>query len=91
MLQVLAIITGSVLAAIGWVVRRRIRNEAVDEIIKRRLSLVELYQRMKAAELDIKGLNRLESELISLKGAENQAQMPQNRPDSGSARPVHHL
>ncbi|SMQ85271.1 hypothetical protein SAMN06295905_2548 [Devosia lucknowensis] len=91
MLQILVIMAGSLLAAIGWLVRRRIRNEAVDEIIKRRLSLVELHHRMKAEGIDANDLSRLETEMISLGGAKNQAQTPRSRLASVPPGPVERM
>lgn len=64
MLQILATLIGSVLAAFGLALQRRMRVDAVDEAIRRRLNLVKLYRLMKSAGLDPKALDRLETELI---------------------------
>lgn len=63
MQQVIAAAVAAGLTGIGFVVKRWLRRERLDEIIARRLKLVSLYQRMTAAKLDIKALEKLEREL----------------------------
>ena len=64
MLEIFAISIGSVLAAFGWALQRRIRRDSVDEAIRWRLNLVRLYRLMKSAGLDPEALNRFETEVI---------------------------
>lgn len=63
MQQVFAAFVAAGLTGFGFVVRRWWRRERLDEIIARRLKLVSLYQRMAAAKLDVKALEKLERDL----------------------------
>lgn len=67
MYQVIAAVLAAGFAGIGYVIRRWLRRERVDEVIARRLKLVALHQRMKAAKLDIKALEALEREITAAK------------------------
>lgn len=88
MLQIIATVVGAVLSAISWLIRRRVRNDVVDEALERRLKLVELHQRMKSAGLNAEALGRLENELISPTASQNQAEMPGKRANSASVQTV---
>lgn len=61
--QLMAAIGAGCLAGFGFLARRWLRRERTDETIARRLKVVSLYQRMRAAKLDVDGLERLEREL----------------------------
>ncbi|WP_152658677.1 hypothetical protein [Devosia chinhatensis] len=86
MLQILATATGTVLAALGWALQRRMRGDAMDETIRRRLRLVELYQRMKSVGLDVRALDRLEGELTGPRSEQKRAETPENQTDTASVR-----
>lgn len=67
MYQVIAAVLAAVCAGIGYLIRRLLRRERVDEVIARRLKLVALHQRMQAAKLDVKALEALEREITAAK------------------------
>jgi hypothetical protein len=79
MLEIIVMLIGSVLAAFGWALQRRIRGDAVDEAIRRRLNLVRLYRLMKSAGLDPKSLERLETELIRPESSPDTIKIPEKR------------
>lgn len=87
MLQIIATVVGAVLGAISWLIRRRVRNDVVDEALERRLKLVELHQRMKSAGLNAEALGRLENELISPQQAKTRVKCPENGPIRLLSRP----
>lgn len=61
--EVIAVVLAAALTGLGFLVRRWLGRESVDEIIARRLKLVALCQRMRSAKLDVESLERLEQEL----------------------------
>lgn len=65
--QVMAAVFATGLAGIGYLIRRWMRRERVDDIIARRLKLVSLHQRMRAAKLDIEDLETFEREVTGAK------------------------
>jgi len=60
MYEVIAAAVAALLAGLGYLAKRWLRRESVDEVIARRLKLVALYQKMKSAGIDAAELERLE-------------------------------
>jgi hypothetical protein len=61
--QIIGGVVAAALAGLGFLVRRWLRRESLDEVIARKLKLVTLYQKMKAAGIDRSELQRLEQEI----------------------------
>jgi len=75
MYQILATVVGAIMGGLGALVRRFLERDSLAMVIDRRLRLVSLYQRMRAAGLTESDLIQLEQDLTS-------DESPANRADS---------
>lgn len=63
MQQIMATVLGMVLSGIGFLLVRWIRRDGFTDTINRRLKVLALHQRMKAANIDLNELRELEKAL----------------------------
>lgn len=61
--QIIATIIAATFGGLGYLIRRVLRRESLDERISRRLKLITLHKRMKSAGLDADEIRRLELDI----------------------------
>lgn len=79
--QILTAVVGAAMGGIGFFARRVLRRDALTEVIERRLRLVSLHQRMKAAGLT-------EQDLMDLERGLNPAHLQPHGTGSGDCRRI---
>ena len=80
--QILATVVGAFLGGLGFLARRFLERDPLITVIDRRLRLVSLHQRMKAAGLTENDLIRLEQGLSPDQLAANRHESAGNPADS---------
>jgi len=82
--QILATMVGAVLGGLGFLARRFLERDPLTTVIDRRLRLVSLHQRMKAAGLTDKDLIQLERGLAPDEMAANRLESARSLTESMS-------
>jgi len=87
--QILATVVGAVLGGFGFLARRFLERDPMTTVIDRRLRLVSLHRRMKAAGLTEKDLIQLERRLSQDKPGASRTKSAGNPADSATDPAVH--
>jgi hypothetical protein len=87
--QILATVVGAVLGGFGFLARRFLERDPLTTVIDRRLRLVSLHQRMKAAGLTEKDLIQLERGLSQYEPGASRTKNAGNPADSAPDTSVH--
>ncbi|QQR39027.1 hypothetical protein [Devosia rhizoryzae] len=82
--QILATVVGAVLGGLGFLARRLLERDPLATVIDRRLRLVSLHQRMKAAQLTENDLVQMERGLAQDESREIRPKRAEDPADSTS-------